>query len=193
MSTAASPSREAAPGRGREALASKPAVSFGRRGPRLAVVVALLATACSAGGPAPQTLVGPDLAGAELLLCEESDQVDPGGDAQVLGEGVVVASQFEADATRRDNGLLFAKGGLWARGTANVRLTVTSPTDALVGWGKPDIPARQVVVPRCGGSQWRVWPGGLHVDKSAVVALVVESADRKDTVAIVVQAPVTGG
>ena len=190
MLTVALPSHPAFLVCGDKALRGRALASFGSSALRLAFVVALLTTACSAKSPEPQPLVGPDLAGAQLLRCDESDQVDPGVDAQVLAEGVVVSKQFEADATRRDNGLLFAKGGLWARGTANLRITVTSPSDALVGWGKPSTPARQVVIPRCGGSQWRVWPGGLHVDKPGTVALVAESAERRDTVDIVVRTPV---
>jgi hypothetical protein len=181
------------PGDGLGELCSRPTTCCGWRVLRVAGVAALLATACSTRSPEPQAPVGPSLAGAELLRCDESDQVDPGADAQVLAEGVVVAKQFEADATRQGNGLLFAKGGLWARGTANLRLTVTSPTDALMGWGKPGTPARQVVVPRCGGSQWRVWPGGLYVDEAGTVSLIAESAEHKDTVALVVRSPVIGG
>ena len=106
-------------------------------------------------------------------------------------DGVVLAGSYTTDDARRENGLLFAKGGLWVRGSTAVRLTVSAPLDTLMSWGKPGILARQVVVPVCDGSEWRVWPGGFSVNRPSTVSLLVETTQRQDTVRITVHAAVT--
>ena len=150
----------------------------------------VVAAACTSHREEPRALVG-DMPGAAELRCDESDRNQP-TEGQRLAEGVVLASTYTPEESRREDGLLFAKGGLWVQGETALRLTVVSPSDALVSWGKPGRPVRQVVVPPCGGSKWRVWPGGFYVYGPSKVALSVETFQKKVAVTVTVGAPGSG-
>lgn len=94
------------------------------------------------------------------LRCTEADAVEPPPDGQRLADGVVVARADAPQRSGRDDGLLYAKAGLWQQGQAAVRLAVVDPDTALAGWGKPGSPARELAVTPCPELGWRVWPGG---------------------------------
>lgn len=152
---------------------------------RLAIAAAcLFAAACTSGKDEPQAFEG-RLAGASELRCDESDLVEPSEGQEVAG-GVVLASTYKAEEAGREDGLKFAKGGLWVKGDSRVRLTVVSPLGTLLSWGKPGRPAPQVVVPPCEGSKWRVWPGGFYVNGPSTVDLLVETAQEKVTVTVAI-------
>ena len=151
----------------------------------------MAAVACASDRDAARAFTGDDLVGAAELRCDGSDLVELPPTGQALAGGVVLAGSYTADGTPRENGLLFAKGGLWVRGSTAVRLTVDAPLDTLVAWGKPGGPARQVVVPPCQGPEWRVWPGGFLVSGPATVSLLVETKHERATVTVTVNAPAT--
>jgi len=151
---------------------------------RLAVAAAcFLAAACTSDPEQPQTGEG-NVADVVELLCEESDLAEPPSDGQALADGVLVPGSFSAQEAGRNDGLLFAKGGLWVQGDSGVRLAVVSPSEALVAWGKPGRAVRQVVVPPCDGADWRVWPGGFYVDGPVTVDLSVETAQKTTTASV---------
>ena len=132
---------------------------------RLASVAAcavLAVTACTGQPQEPGGQADGRAAPVELR-CDESDAVEPPQDGQRLADGVVVAGAYSPERSGRDDGLLYAKGGLWLRGQAAVRLAVAGPDSALAGWGKPGLPARELTAPPCAGTGWRVWPGGFYV------------------------------
>lgn len=152
---------------------------------RLAIAAAcLLAAACTSGKDEPQAFEG-SMAGASELRCDESDLDEPSEGQEVAG-GVVLAGTYRAEEAGREDGLMFAKGGLWVQGDSRVRITVVSPSDTLLSWGKPGRPAPQVVVPPCEGSTWRVWPGGFSVNGPSTVDLSVETAQEQVTVTVTV-------
>ena len=82
---------------------------------------------------------------------------------------------YAPELSGRSDGLLFAKGGLWLRDNPAVRLAVVGPEAALVGWGKPGRPARELAVSACSGNGWKVWPGGFYVPEPTCVRLQVET------------------
>ena len=115
----------------------------------------------------PQPTTALRFVGAAGLRCDGSDLVEPPPTGHALTDGVVLAGSCTADGTPRENGLLFAKGGLWVRGSTAVRLTVGAPPEP----------------------EWCVWPVGFFVSGPATVSLLVET--KRERATVTVNAPAT--
>jgi hypothetical protein len=147
----------------------------------------LLAVAACGGEPAPEP--SPGRSPSCSAPVGQVDAPDAGyrvvaGVAAVPGDRILQAgSSGESEPSAK----LFAKWGLLVRTGETIEVSVESGR-ALVGWGKPAVPAASVRITACPeGSRprpWAAFAGGTWVAEPACVPLVIRAGDNTERVRI---------
>lgn len=164
----------------------------------LAAVGLVLIVACSPIQAPPQPGVpsgtaSPSLRAAPLSTLPCTDPIGKSEDVSAVGQPVLDTIAIPVDQTisidpSGQDGLYFAKIGLWIRPGHPGTLQLPRSSDAQMGWSNTaDQPrGRTFVIPSCPASDgtWTAYPGGFFVRRPACLPLTVTAGTRTATVRV---------